>query len=156
MQTMTDEDFMRKAIAVAALNPQHPFGAIIAERGASRVVAEGVNQSGEHPMWHGEIVAINCAVAGQPDVDWAKLTLFTTAEPCPMCMSAILWSGIGSVVYGTSIPRLIELGWNQINLRCRHVVDCSHRPNTQVVAGVLKDDCDQLFERASKTLNANS
>ncbi len=147
IQTMTDEDFMRKAISVAAENPRHPFGAIIADCGADRIIAEGVNQSSQHPMWHGEIVAINHAVASMADIDWSKLTLFTTAEPCPMCMSAILWCGIRSVVYGTSIPRLMDLGWNQINIRCIDVADHSHHPNTEVVAGVLEESCDQLFER---------
>ena len=146
---MTDEDFMRQAIAVAEGNPRHPFGAIIVDREAQRLIAEGVNQSSLHPMWHGEIVAINHGVASVPEVDWPKLTLVTTAEPCPMCMSAILWCGIGSVVYGTSIPKLMRLGWNQINIRATDVVDLSHHPGTEVVAGVLEESCDQLFERAS-------
>jgi len=146
---MTDEDYMRQAIAVAEANPRHPFGAIIVDRDAQRLVADGVNQSGHHPMWHGEIVAINHGVASVPEVDWSKLTLFTTAEPCPMCMSAILWCGIGSVAYGTSIPKLMELGWNQINIRAVDVVDLSHRPKTKVIAGVLENACNELFERGS-------
>lgn len=146
---MTDEDYMRQAIAVAEANPRHPFGAVIVDRDANRVVAEGVNQSSHHPLWHGEMVAINHGVASVPEVDWSKLMLYTTAEPCPMCMSAILWCGIRSVVYGTSIAKLMELGWNQINIRAANVVGRSHRPNTEVVAGVLEKACDDLFERAS-------
>ena len=145
---MTDEEFMRKAISIAAENPRHPFGAVIVECDTNRVVSEGVNQSKQHPMWHGEIVAINHAVASMSDIDWSKLRLVTTAEPCPMCISAILWCGIGSVVYGTSIPKLMQLGWNQIDLRCKDVIDHSHRPSTAVVAGVLENACDELFERA--------
>ena len=69
---MTDEEFMRKAISIAAENPRHPFGAVIVECDTNRVVSEGVNQSKQHPMWHGEIVAINHAVASMSDIDWSK------------------------------------------------------------------------------------
>jgi tRNA(adenine34) deaminase len=75
--------------------------------------------------------------------------VYTTTEACPMCMSAIVWCGVDSAVYGTSIPTLMELGCNQINIRATNVVDCSHRPKNDVVAGVLTDACDELFEQAS-------
>ena len=142
---MTDEDFMQKAIDPGRRNPHHPFGAIIVDRRLDDVIAEGVNQAAGNPLFHGEVVAINDAVERFPDVNWSSLTLFTTAEPCPMCMSAILWCGFDSVVFGTSIPTLTNLGWNQIRIRSREVVQRSHRPQTSVVAGVLESECDNLF-----------
>jgi len=147
---MTDEDFMQKAIEVGRTNRQHPFGAIIMDRLSDAVLAEGVNQSRSNPLWHGEIVAINNCAMQLADVNWSSLTLFTTAEPCPMCMSAILWCGFDSVVFGTSIPTLIGLGWNQINIRATEVVQRSHRPQTSVIRGVLESECDQLFRTALK------
>jgi tRNA(adenine34) deaminase len=65
-------------------------------------------------------------------------------------MSAILWCGFHSVVFGTSIPTLTDLGWNQISIRASEVVQRSHRPQTAVVGGVLESQCDQLFHSARK------
>ena len=59
---MSDEDFMRTAIELGRKTPQHPFGAIIVDRRKQDVIAEGVYQAGSHPLFHGEIVAINNAV----------------------------------------------------------------------------------------------
>ncbi|MFY9254266.1 MAG: hypothetical protein WAO83_12470 [Fuerstiella sp.] len=59
---MSDEDFMRTAIELGRKNLQHPFGAIIVDRRKQDVIAEGVYQAGSHPLFHGEIVAINNAV----------------------------------------------------------------------------------------------
>lgn len=145
---MTDEDFMQKAIEMGRKNPRHPFGAIVVDRSKNVVMAEGVNQSNINPLLHGEIVAINNTVERLGDVGWSALTLFTTAEPCPMCMSAILWCGLDSVVFGTTIPTLTDLGWNQMNIRAVEVVQRSHRPRTTVTAGVLEFECDQLFHVA--------
>jgi tRNA(adenine34) deaminase len=140
---------MRRAIERGRTNPQHPFGTIIVDRSTGAVLAEGVNGSGSNPLWHGEIVAINHCVQQLADVNWPSLTLFTTAEPCPMCMGAILWCGISSVVYGTSIATLAQLGWNQIDIRATEVVARSHRTNCDVIPGVLVRECDALFRNAA-------
>jgi len=100
---------MRRAIEVAQSNPRHPFGSVIVDSTSEAIVAEGFNQSSQNPTLHGEMDAIN-NYASSGGTNWSRLTLYTTAEPCPMCMSAVLWTGIGCVVYGTSIPTLMELG----------------------------------------------
>ena len=56
---------------------------------------------------------------------WASLVLYTTAEPCPMCMSALVWAGIGGVVYGTSIEGINRAGIPQIEIKANAVVDAS-------------------------------
>ncbi|MDG1895367.1 MAG: nucleoside deaminase [Fuerstiella sp.] len=105
----THEQFMSRAIEVAKENPWDPFGAVIVDRETKVIVSEGVNRSSGNPILHGEIDAIN-NYAATGTSEWSRLTLYTTAEPCPMCMSAILWSGISSVVFGASIPTLMKLG----------------------------------------------
>lgn len=140
---------MLRAIEIAKANPEHPFGAVIADNEAETVFAEGVNRSSENPIMHGEIDAINnCAATGSND--WQRLTLYSTAEPCPMCMSAILWSGISCVVFGTSIPTLKQLGWDQIDIRADDVIAKSHRPDCRLIPAVLGADCDSLFRRAMR------
>lgn len=81
------ESYMRQAIGEARKNTRAPFGAVIVDRGKKQVVARGFNKASQNPTWHGEIDAINRCAEHSP-VDWKRLTLYTTAEPCPMCQSA--------------------------------------------------------------------
>ena len=57
-------------------------------------MAEGTNSAALNPTHHGEMVAIDDYVKKHGNQDWARMTLYTTGEPCPMCMSAIAWCGI--------------------------------------------------------------
>ena len=66
-----------------------PFGAVIVDSTTGDVVARGHNRSKENPTFHGEIDAINRCAAEHPGIDWSKLVTYTTAEPCPMCQSAM-------------------------------------------------------------------
>ena len=109
--------FMRRAIAQAKEVPLLPFGAVLVQGATGDVLAEGHNRSALSPTFHGEIDVINRLAADRPKVDWTSLVLYTTAEPCPMCQSAIEWAGIPLVVYGSSIPFLQSLGWWQIDIR---------------------------------------
>lgn len=137
---------MRLAIEQAHRNPAYPFGAVIWHPTTGEVLARGYNRGQENPTWHGEIDAINRCAAQHHEVDWSKLTLTTTAEPCPMCMSAILWAGFSRIVYGTSIPTLVECGYNQIELRAEEVIQRSPFATCELIDGILKQDCDQLFK----------
>lgn len=101
--------YMRRAIIQANKNPRLPFGAVIVEGNDGSIVAEGHNRTALNPTYHGEIDAIDQYAAGHLSADWSKLVLYTTCEPCPMCQSAVMWAGIGAVVYGTSIPFIAKL-----------------------------------------------
>ena len=103
MNNLDHEFFMRRAIELALNVPNVPFGALIVNRDTNEILAEGWNKTNINPTWHGEIDAINQLVLRQKSLDASKLVLYTTAEPCPMCQAAILWAGIGMVVFGTSI-----------------------------------------------------
>jgi len=89
------EAAMRLAIAAAKANPFYPFGAVIMGAADRTVLAQGVNNSKTNPVLHGEIVAINDYLARHGNQSWADGILYTTGEPCTMCMSAIVWAGIG-------------------------------------------------------------
>ena len=115
------EQYMRRGIELALRNREAPFGALLVDRQTWQIVAEGRNGGRENPTWHGEIDAINRCAAESPGVTWSGLRLYTTAEPCCMCQSAILWAGIGEVVFGTSIRALNELGWSQIEIPAAEV-----------------------------------
>ena len=152
---MTHEDYMRKAIALALKVSAFPFGAVIVNRAKGRIVAEGNNLSALNPAFHGEMVAINnCAELRHP-ADWSGLDLYTTAEPCPMCQSAIIWAGIDCVYYGTSIPYLQDHNWRQINIRASAVLAQSTFSNSKIVGGILEAECNALFDKAPDSFYHN-
>jgi len=135
---------MRTLIEWTRRDGSTPFGCYLVDRESERVVAEGLNQSHMNPIWHAEIVAIRrYAKSARPL--WDRVTLYSTAEPCPMCMSAILWAGIAETVYGTSIQTLIDRGYRQIEIGARQVVASSWADNATVAGAVLEAECDTLF-----------
>ena len=138
--------YMRRAISLAKQNPEFPFGAVIVRRGTGEIMAEGFNQSAINPTFHGEIVAINHCAAANPTIDWFDLDLYTTAEPCAMCQSAIEWSGIRTVYFGTSIPYLQSLGWWQIDIRAEQIANLTPFRNTTVNGGILEKECNALYD----------
>ncbi len=146
LQCLNHEVHMREAIAVAKQNPSAPFGAVLVHGGRNEIVAMGVNKSHLNPTWHGEIAAINDYV-DQGGTEWNELVLYTTAEPCCMCQGAITWAGISEVVYGTSIPELMQLGWKQIDVPSREVAGRSWQPNVAITGGILASECGELFQR---------
>lgn len=143
--------YMRLAIEEAKKSPKFPFGAVIVDGRTGEVLATGHNRSSQSPTFHGEIDVINrlAASPNRPD-DWTPLVLYTTAEPCPMCQSAIEWAGIGAVVFGTSIPFLTEQGWSQIDIRAEEVIRRTPFCRTAVLGGVLEEECNALYLEARR------
>ncbi|MDY3555769.1 nucleoside deaminase [Gemmata sp. JC717] len=150
MRAPDHERHMRRAIELTANAPELPFAAVIVHRGTGEVVAEGWNKTADHPLLHGEIDAINDLMASAPALDRSDLILYTTAEPCPMCQGAILWSGIGAVAFGTSIRFLLDIGWRQIDLPASEIARRAPEWTCEIVAGVLASACDELFLNASR------
>ncbi len=148
MAGLPHEHFLRRAIALAANVPDLPFGAVIADPETGEIVAEGWNRTAVNPTWHGEIDAINRLNAAA--IGSRRLVLYTTAEPCPMCTGAILWAGIGAVVYGTSIRTLQRQGWRQMDVLADEIVRRSPAWTCEVLGGVLEPECDALFLAARR------
>jgi len=146
MESLDHERFMRRAIALTANCPRLPFGTLIVRGDTGEVVAEGWNRSAINPTWHGEIDAINRLAESGHGESASGLVLYTTAEPCPMCMAAVLWSGIGTVVFGSSIRFLQQQGWRQIDILADEVVRRSPAWTCTIVGGVLEAECNALFE----------
>ena len=143
----TDEAHMRRAIGLAGNNPKYPFAAVLVDQ-QKGVVAEGWNRSVHNPTWHGEMDAINKGAASNPRIDWTKLTLYTTAEPCAMCQGAVAWAGIKRVVFGSSIPFLKSLNWWAIDIRAEELARLAAFRECTVVGGMLEEECNKLFRAA--------
>lgn len=146
------ETYMRRTMEVACQNLQRPFGALLVDGREGEILAEAVNRSYRNPVAHSELEVIHEAVRrARGDVRWEDCTLYVTAEPCPMCMSGILWTGIPKVVYGSSVLTLRALGYRHIALRAQEVIDAATGGMTcELVPGVLEAECDALFAAAIK------
>jgi tRNA(adenine34) deaminase len=142
--TETDIELMREAIALAA-EADLPFGAVIVKDG--EVIARGLN-SGKRlrdPTAHGEMVAIrNCLEAHGPEA-LQGATLYTSGEPCPMCMGAILWCRLSRVVYAASIPELAaKIG--QIMVPSAEIAARTPFTEVAITGGVLAENALKLFD----------
>jgi len=139
--------YMRKAIELAWTPPAALFRSIIVGRCTGEILALGANDSTtDHPLVHGETNAIDICFRQHPGVDWTALALYSTAGPCSMCQSAILWAGISLVGCGTSASTLQRLGFEAPDIRAEEIAGRSRMGRCEIVGGVLEVQCDELFE----------
>ncbi len=138
-----DTRFMRAALAEAALG-DFPFGAVIVKNGAA--VASGRNSGIKlnDPTAHGEMMAIRAFVAKRPAEELKGAALYTTGEPCAMCMGAILWSGFSRLVYAASIAELSrKIG--QIATPSAALAAAAPFADIEITGGVLAAEALALF-----------
>ena len=147
---MDHERHMRRAIEIARGNPDAPFGCVIADGETGEILAEGLNDAEKSPILHGETAAVMDLFSGRSEVDTSGLVLYTTAEPCPMCSGAILWSGIPRIVLGTRLETLKRLGRPVIDLPCEEVSRQASFGSFEVAYGILEEECDALFEEMAR------
>lgn len=105
MDNRTNEKFMRMAIRMSVENVERgggPFAALIVREG--ELVSSGINSVAEDndPTAHAEINAIRSATRKLQRFKLNDCVLFTTCEPCPMCLGAVYWAGIPKIFYGNS------------------------------------------------------
>jgi guanine deaminase len=88
-----------------------PFGAVIVKDGA--IIGRGHNQvvKNNDPTCHGEMMAIRDACKKLGTFDLSGSVIYTTGEPCPMCLGAILWANIGKVYYGCNVLDTEKIGF---------------------------------------------
>lgn len=138
---------MQAAIEVAN-NQKTPFGAAISKD--NRVYAVAANQTKQQndATAHAEVHAIRKLSGKLQNTNLTGFTLYTTCEPCPMCMSAIIWADLDTVVFGCSIPQ-ISKHMPQIKLRCSDVASKSFR-EVSIKPGFMENECLQLLQKFSK------
>jgi tRNA(Arg) A34 adenosine deaminase TadA len=145
------EEAMRLAIAEARGNAAFPFGAVILRAADRQVMATGVNRGAANPTFHGEIVAINDYVASHGNGGWDESILYTTGEPCPMCISAMVWAAMGGVVWGTSVEQLRQFGIRQILIPANAVIGASPFYRGEILGHVLQAETDTLFRNRQRS-----
>jgi tRNA(Arg) A34 adenosine deaminase TadA len=116
MKPSANPEFLRRAIALATQNVLSgaggPFGAVIVRDG--RIVAEGVNTvtATNDPTAHAEVNAIRAAARALGSFTLAGCQLYTSCEPCPMCLAAIYWARIDAICYGASAADAERAGFD--------------------------------------------
>lgn len=103
--TKDDEKFMQQAIDLSIENVATgggPFGAVIVKDG--KVIATGTNRVTANcdPTAHAEVSAIRNACAALKDFKLSGCTVYSSCEPCPMCLSALYWAGVEKIFYGNT------------------------------------------------------
>ncbi|KAE9572581.1 hypothetical protein CGMCC3_g11230 [Colletotrichum fructicola] len=158
--------WMRQAnLALPNLCPFAAFGAVVVNHtagGLGELVCTGANnnQGSGNPTLHGEMVAINncSAIFTDPQgrynmtpadalLAFGDLTLYTNAESCPMCASAIRWAGFKEYVYGTNIDALVDMGWGQITVSSKEIFNQSSSLSSETgfLGDVLTNETDGFF-----------
>jgi len=135
---MSDADFMREALALAAEAARAgevPVGAVVVKEG--RVIGRGYNRpiSSNDPTAHAEIVALREAAGAEGNYRLPGCELYVTLEPCAMCIGAMVHARLARVVYGAPDPKTGA---------CGSVVDLTSlatNHHTDFEGGVLAGEC---------------
>lgn len=136
--TFTDEDarFMEMAIKLSEENIDNgggPFGAVIVRDG--EIISTGTNRvvPNNDPTAHAEVTAIRNACSKLGTFSLSGCTVYSSCEPCPMCLSALYWAGVDRICYGNTkddakainfddsfIYDELELAYKDRSIRCEH------------------------------------
>ena len=138
-----DERFMRIALDEARQGDA-PFGAVIVRDG--QVLARGRNlaRTNGDPTAHGEMIAIRQCLADHGSAVLRGSTLYTTGEPCVMCIGAILWCRVSRLVFAVSVEQLATTR-DQIMISSADIAAKAPFVPITITGGVLADEAMQLF-----------
>ena len=118
-----------------------PYGAVIVGPD-NQVVSKAGNRVGAEndATAHAEIRALRQAGKKRNSASLSGCRLFSTVEPCPMCMSAAIWAGIPEIYYGATIPDVTSAGGKQIDLRARQLALRAPEPPV-LYEGLCREAC---------------
>lgn len=147
------ELFMQEAIELSRLsldNPTFgPFGAIIVKDGL--VVGRGHNQviANSDPTAHAEVMAIRDACQSLETFELDDCEIYSSCEPCPMCLGAIYWSRIHKIYYANTARDADELGFSDVDLYHQFQLPIERRaiPSVQI----MHENALAIFEEWKRT-----
>ena len=148
-------DFMQRAIALALENVRSgsggPFAALIVKE--NRVIAEGTNRvtSTNDPTAHAEIVAIREACRALADFQLTGCDLYTTCEPCPMCLGAIYWARPARIFYAANAADAAAAGFDDAFIYDELKIPPAAR--SIAMTQLLRDDSLRIFSAWSQQEN---
>jgi guanine deaminase len=146
---MNEEDYMRLAIRKAQdgiAAGQSPFGSVIVRVGEVVAVTHNSVWRDGDPTAHAEVNCIRAASRALGTIFLHGCTLYSTTEPCPMCLAAIHWAKIERVVFGATIADAQEAGFSEMRLPAKELARQGQSP-LQVEDGLLREECADLFRQ---------
>ncbi len=148
-QKEIDRRFMEGLIRFTALSLETaapvPFGALIVNTATGKVLMRGRNAVGPEsdPSSHAELRTVRKATKKLKTISLSGYTMYSTCEPCPMCMANALWAGLDRIVYGATIADA-NRHCRQIQIPAKEVARRSDM--TCIVEGpLLREECYALF-----------
>ncbi|MDH3692706.1 MAG: nucleoside deaminase [Gammaproteobacteria bacterium] len=144
----TKKNFMRRAIVLSREKMDAgyggPFGAVIVR--ADKVIAEGFNQvtSSNDPTAHAEVVAIRKACEILGDFSLAGCEIYTSCEPCPMCLSAVYWARLERIFYANTREDAAKIGFDD-DLLYREIPKPVATRNIPAMR-ILGDEAREVFQ----------
>jgi tRNA(Arg) A34 adenosine deaminase TadA len=122
-----------------------PFGSSIVHTRSGELLVRALNAVAREfdPSAHAEVRAIRLATKKLKNISLSGYTLYTTCEPCPMCMSTALWAGLDRIVYGATIEDA-NRHCRQIHIHANEVAERSDM-RCKVEGPVLRETCYALF-----------
>lgn len=144
---MKKEDFMRKAIELSIENVKNgggPFGAVIVKDG--EIVATGVNRvtANHDPTAHAEVSAIRAACQKLGTFDLSGCEIYTSCEPCPMCLGAIYWAHLDKIYYGNNKTDAARIGFDDSFIYDELALDRKDR--NKAMEELLPDEAIAAFQ----------
>ena len=138
---------MRRAIALSIENVENgggPFGAVIAKDG--KIVAEGCNRvtANNDPTAHAEVSAIRNACQKLGTFDLSGYEIFTSCEPCPMCLAAIYWAKLDKIYFANNKDDADQIGFGDAFIYKEMALDRSQRSKPSDI--LLRDEALKAFE----------
>lgn len=126
-------------------NDGGPFGAVVVKSG--EVVGFGYNQvvKTNDPTAHAEIIAIRNACKNLSTFDLSKCELYTSCYPCPMCLSAIIWSNIKTVYYGNTKEDACKIGFRD-NMIYNYLKNLSNDKNDLDILNMISMDREMTIK----------
>lgn len=140
--------YMKTAIELAKQSlhsGNYGFGTVIVKDDTVIAQAHDTEKTEADCTAHAEINAIREA-SKKLGKDLEGCMLFSTHEPCPMCASAIVWSGITQVVFGYSIQDSIKQGRSRIDIGCEEIFTRANA-GIEMTTGVLQEECGLLYNQ---------
>jgi guanine deaminase len=144
---MNADDFMRLAIQTAQAGiaaGQTPFGAVVIRDGGVVAVAHNTVWRDTDPTAHAEVNTIRQAAAALKQIDLSGCSMYSTCEPCPMCLSAIHWAKLDAVYYGATIADAQAAGFCELCVEAKRLTELGGS-RLRAEVGPLRNECAALF-----------
>lgn len=125
---------------------QSPFGCAIARQDELLSAAHNTVRMTTDITAHAEVNALRAACKKAGDIFLMGCLAVTTCEPCPMCMAALHWARIDTVVYGATIGDAKAAGFNEIEIPAAQIVRLG-RLQVRLIPGILAEECRELFHQ---------